>query len=157
MDVEICKNHVLNLWRGGKPLVAAATGKRVSSKSMRIDCIYTPYTRRGGSHTTFMIVEMQNYCMQFMSNVSEKLSAHTYPATTTELIDAYGNLEFDTDDTESFGEVMGRLGETTFHDSEGAQQAALSAMGEGAIGRKGYSDRDAPAVGEQSDAELLSF
>jgi hypothetical protein len=124
---------------------------------MLVNHMGTPYTFRVDSHTTFMIVEMAYLYMQFMSDVSEKLSLHTYPATTTELVDAYGNIEFDTDDTESFGEVMSRLGETTFQDSEGAQQAALSAMGEGAIGRKGYSDRDAPAVGEQSDAELLSF
>ncbi|MFC7228813.1 DUF2795 domain-containing protein [Salinirubellus salinus] len=95
--------------------------------------------------------------MQFMADVGEKLDAHSYPATTTELIEAYGEMEFDTDDTESLGEVLGRLGEETYQDSEGARLAALSAVGEGAIGRKGYSDRDAPTVGENSEADLLSF
>jgi hypothetical protein len=95
--------------------------------------------------------------MRFMADVSEKLDAHSYPATTTELVEAYGELEFDTEDGESFGDVMGRLGEETFEDSEGARLAALSAVGEGAIGRKGYSDRDAPTVGEEADRELVSF
>lgn len=95
--------------------------------------------------------------MRFMTDVGEKLDAHSYPATTTELVEAYGEMEFDTDDCESFGEVMERLGEETFEDSEAARLAALSAVGDGAIGRKGYSDRDAPTVGEESEADLLSF
>ena len=95
--------------------------------------------------------------MRFMANVGEKLDAHSYPATTAELVEAYGEMEFDTEDGESFGDVMGRLGEATFEDSEGARLAALSAVSEGAVGRKGYSDRDAPAVGEEADRDLLSF
>lgn len=95
--------------------------------------------------------------MRFMADVGEKLDAHSYPATTTELIEAYGEMEFDTDECESFGEVMERLGEETFENSESARLAALSAVGDGAIGRKGYSDRDAPTVGEESEADLLSF
>lgn len=95
--------------------------------------------------------------MRFMADVGEKLDAHSYPATTTELVEAYGEMEFDTEDGESFGDVLGRLGEETFEDSESARLAALSAVGDGAIGRKGYSDRDAPTVGENSEAELLSF
>jgi hypothetical protein len=95
--------------------------------------------------------------MRFMANVGEKLDAHSYPATTAELVEAYGEMEFDTEDGESFGDVMRRLGDATFEDSESARLAALSAVGDGAIGRKGYSDRDAPAVGEEADRDLLSF
>lgn len=96
--------------------------------------------------------------MRFMTNVSEKLDAHQYPATTSELIEAYGEVEFDIDNgSETFGEAMARLGEETFEDSHAAQLAACSAVGEGAIGRKGYSDRDAPTVGEETGHEQLSF
>jgi len=92
-----------------------------------------------------------------MADVSEKLDAHSYPATTSELVEAYGEIEFDTDQAESFGEALSRLGEETYKDSEAARLATISAVGEAAIGRKGYSDRDAPAVGEDSEADLLSF
>jgi len=95
--------------------------------------------------------------MRFMADVSEKLDAHSYPATTTELVEAYGELEFDAEDCGSFGDVMSRLSEETYEDSESARLATLSAVGEGAIGRKGYSDRDAPAVGEEADHDLVSF
>jgi len=95
--------------------------------------------------------------MQFMADIGEKLNAHSYPATTSELVEAYGEMEFDADECEPLGEVLERLGEETFEDSEAARTAALSAVGEGAIGRKGYSDRDAPTVGEDTENELLSF
>jgi hypothetical protein len=95
--------------------------------------------------------------MQCISTICEELSTHEYPATKAELVEAYGSVKCDTENPDSFGEVMGRLGETTFHDEDAAKEATLSVMSEAAIGRKGYSDRDAPTVGEQSDAEILSF
>jgi hypothetical protein len=97
-------------------------------------------------------------CMRFMADVGEKLDAHSYPATTEELIEAYGDVEFDIDNgTETFGEAMNRLSEDTFVDSEDARTAAASVVGEDAVGRKGYSDRDPPTIGEESEADLLSF
>lgn len=96
--------------------------------------------------------------MRFMTQVGEKLDTHSYPATTSELIEAYGEMEFDLENgSETFGEAMARLGEETFEDSDGARLAAYSAVGEAAIGRKGYSDRDAPTVGEDSPHDQLSF
>jgi hypothetical protein len=95
--------------------------------------------------------------MQFMDTVGEKLDAHSYPATTEELIEAYGELEFDLDGNETFGEAMARLSNDTYHDSEDARNAAFSAVGEAAIGRKGYSDREPPMIGEETGHEMLSF
>jgi len=95
--------------------------------------------------------------MQFMNDVGQKLDAHSYPATTSELIDAYGETQFEMDDAESLGDALSRLAEETYDSSEAARLATISAVGAGAIGRKGYSDRDAPAVGENSEAEILSF
>jgi hypothetical protein len=93
--------------------------------------------------------------MRFMTDADANLEDHSYPATATELIDAYGETELDLQDgSETFGEVLGRLGETTYQDAEGAKLAARSAVSEEAIGRKGYSDRDAPAIGEDGPAPL---
>lgn len=92
-----------------------------------------------------------------MSEVGEKIDAHTYPATTEELVEEYGEMEFDLPNgTETFGEAMGRLGEETFQSSEEARLSAYQAMSSKAIGRKHYSDRDAPTVGENG-RDQLSF
>ncbi|MFB6119284.1 DUF2795 domain-containing protein [Halosegnis sp.] len=93
--------------------------------------------------------------MRFIDDADAELDAHNYPATGEELIDAYGETELDLPNgSETFGEVMGRLGDTTYENSEDAKLAALSAVSEEAIGRKGYSDRDAPAIGEQGPTQL---
>lgn len=93
--------------------------------------------------------------MRFMTDADADLEDHSYPATATELIDAYGETELDLQNgSETFGEVLGRLGETTYQNAEDAKLAARSAVSEGAIGRKGYSDRDAPAIGEDRPTQL---
>lgn len=93
--------------------------------------------------------------MRFLEEADADLDAHSYPATATELIDAYGETELDLQDgSETFGEVLGRLGETTYQDAEDAKLAAKSAVSEEAIGRKGYSDRDAPSIGEDRPTPL---
>lgn len=95
--------------------------------------------------------------MRFMADLDAKLDAHSYPATSDELIEAYGDtvLEFQ-DGSETFGEVLARMGEYTYEDSESAQLATMQAVSSGAVGRVGYSDRDAPCIGE-SGPEQVSF
>ena len=95
--------------------------------------------------------------MRFMADIDAKLDAHTYPATSEELIEAYGEtvLEFQ-DGSETFREVLSRLGEYTYEDSESARLATWQAVSSGAVGRVGYSDRDAPCIGE-SGPEQVSF
>lgn len=95
--------------------------------------------------------------MKFMANVAEKFDAHSYPATTEELIDAYGEMELDhPNGTETLGDVLARLGSETFECSEDARFAAYSAVGADAVGRKHYSDRDPTALGEDGP-DPLSF
>jgi molybdopterin converting factor small subunit len=95
--------------------------------------------------------------MRFMANVDEQLDAHSYPTTTAELVEAYGEQELElADGSETFGEVVGRLGEQTFEDAEEVRLTAYSAVSEGAVGRQNYSDRDAPGIGE-SGHEQVSF
>jgi hypothetical protein len=95
--------------------------------------------------------------MQLLANVDEEIAAHSFPATTEELVAEYGHLELELPNgEETFGEALGRLGETTFEDAEDARQAAYSAVSSDAIGRANYSDRDAPSIGEDGP-EQLSF
>ena len=95
--------------------------------------------------------------MRLLSNVDEKIDAHSFPATTEELVAEYGDLELELPNgEETFGEALGRLGETTFEDADDARQAAYSVVSSDAIGRANYSDRDAPSIGEDGP-EQLSF
>ncbi|MFW5964773.1 MAG: DUF5789 family protein [Natronomonas sp.] len=95
--------------------------------------------------------------MQLLANVDDRIDAHTYPATATELIEEYGDLELEVPNgEETFGEALGRLGDTTFEDADDARLAAYSAVSKNAIGRENYSDRDAPSIGENGP-EQVSF
>lgn len=86
--------------------------------------------------------------MQFMADIDERLDAHSYPVTADELIDAYGDLELALPNgSETFGDALSRVESTTFETAEEARLTAYSAVSEGAIGRKHYSDRDPTALG----------
>lgn len=90
-------------------------------------------------------------------DLSERLAEHDYPASTEELIDAYGEHTLDFQDGESsFREVMEGY-EDTFESAEAVQQAVLDMVGSEAVGREGYSDRTPPATGEESQHDQESF
>lgn len=93
--------------------------------------------------------------MRLLANAEEKLDTHSFPATTAEVIAEYGEVELDLPNgSETLGDALSRLGDETFPDAESAKTAARSAVSEKAIGRKGYSDRDSPAVGEDGPDQL---
>lgn len=93
--------------------------------------------------------------MRFMTEVTERIDAHSFPATTQELIDAYGTIEIDLPNgSETFGDTMGPFESQTFETAEDARLTAYSALGEAAIGRKGYSDRDPTALGEDGHEQM---
>ena len=103
------------------------------------------------------VLRLSRFTMRFMADLDAKLDAHSYPATSEELIEAYGDVEFELQNgTETFREAMERLGEYTYEDSESARLAAWQAVSDKAVGRVGYSDRDAPCIGE-SGPEQVSF
>jgi hypothetical protein len=104
-----------------------------------------------------MKVRERGVDMELLANVDDRIDAHTYPATATELIEEYGELELEVPNgEETFGEALGRLGDTTFEDADDARLAAYSAVSKNAIGRENYSDRDAPSIGENGP-EQVSF
>lgn len=93
-----------------------------------------------------------------LNRTGEAIEAHEYPATSTELIETHGEELIElTDGIETFGEVLGRLGETTYDDAEDVQEALFSAVGADAVGRRYYSDRDPGTPGERGGPDLVSF
>lgn len=90
--------------------------------------------------------------------VDELVRTHDYPATTEDLIEAHGDrtLEFQ-NGSETVGEALAHLPEETFTTPEEAGFALYAAVGEGAIGRVGYSDRDPTPPGSPHGPRILSF
>jgi len=90
-----------------------------------------------------------------LTAATEQLKNHEYPATTEELIEAYGETELVLPNgTESLGEVLGRLGNDTFESAADAHMAAYGAVSSKGIGRKYYSDRDPVGPGEDGPDPL---
>lgn len=86
--------------------------------------------------------------MRSIRAATEALSEHSYPATTDALVEAYGDLVLEhPSGTETLGEALSRVGPETYESADDAQLATMSAVGAGAIGRKGYSDRDPVPIG----------
>jgi len=95
--------------------------------------------------------------MRPLATIDERIDAHNFPATSEELIAEHGDVEIEfPNGNETFGDALGRLGETTFEDAEDARLAAYSTVSKGAIGRPNYSDRDSPSIGE-TGPEPVSF
>ena len=93
--------------------------------------------------------------MRFMNGADERLGAHSYPTTTADLIETHGDLEIAfPNGTETLGDVFGRVDESTFETAEEARLMLYSALGDAAIGRKFYSDRDPTALGEDGHEQV---
>ena len=85
------------------------------------------------------------------------IDGHEYPATSDELIEAYGDAEIELQDgTETVATVLGRLGAETYRSAEDVRNALRTGVSHKAIGRRFYSDRDAYAVAENGP-EQVSF
>lgn len=90
--------------------------------------------------------------------LAQHLEDHTYPATNDELVDAYGEsvLTFQNGE-QTLQEVFEPMATESFDSPEDARLTIFNRVNEQAIGRKGYSDRDPPALGEESDHQGESF
>jgi len=85
------------------------------------------------------------------------LSAQEFPCSGRELIDACGDREVEHQrGVTRFGDLFEPLAEQQFDSPGAVHQAVLSVIGEEAVGRKGYSDRD-PTRRDEPDAEDRSF
>lgn len=95
--------------------------------------------------------------MRIFTEANERFETHSYPATTQELIEEYGDLELALPNgTETVGTALSRLDNETYANANAAQLAMYGAVSDKAIGRKYYSDRDPVAPGEDGP-DPLSF
>ncbi|WP_302082752.1 DUF5789 family protein [Salinibaculum rarum] len=87
--------------------------------------------------------------MRLVSSVDDSFATHTFPTTTAEFVEEHGHKELELPNgAATLEEVLSCLPNEDFETEEDARLAVYSALGEEAIGRKGYSDRDATAPGE---------
>lgn len=104
-----------------------------------------------------MNVPEESAYMRLLSDLDDQIGAHSYPATTEEVIEAYGDVELELPNgDERLADVLGRVGSETFESADDVRMATLSAVSSNAIGRKGYSDRDPTHFGEEGH-EQVSF
>jgi hypothetical protein len=84
---------------------------------------------------------------------NDPIETLAYPATTAEIVEQYGDRELELRrGSERLGDVLGRLGSERFDSPAEVRLSIRSAVGAGAIGRRMYSDRDPPTVGEDGPA-----
>jgi hypothetical protein len=92
-----------------------------------------------------------------LNGASDLIDNATYPATSDDFIDNYGTHVIELQQgEETLGEVLSRLGSETYESPADVYAAVFSAVSHEAIGRRFYSDRDAPTVGE-SGPQQVSF
>lgn len=90
-----------------------------------------------------------------LHDTNELFTGHEYPATTSDLIDEYGESRFELQNgSETVGEVLSRLGEQTYESPEDATEAVFCGVSHRAIGRRFYSDRDPTCIGEDGPVQI---
>lgn len=90
--------------------------------------------------------------------LEDKLDEHAYPATNEELVEIYGEYALELPDgSESLEELLGATSNETYNSPAEARQAIFNMVDSRAIGRKFYSDRTPPALGETREDEQISF
>jgi len=88
--------------------------------------------------------------MKVAGSLDDPFEAHSFPTTTFELIEDHGDVELALPNgAVTLGEALAHLPDETLASEEEARLTAYAALGEEAIGRKGYSDRDPTAFGER--------
>lgn len=101
--------------------------------------------------------EARKHGIEF-GDLNAALESHEYPASVTELIDAYGEYELGlSNGTQQFKVLLEPLGELTFESAEEVKQTIYSQVGSDAVGREDYTDRGTSPVGmsEQDDPNSI--
>ncbi|MFT4921987.1 MAG: hypothetical protein ACI8XM_001195 [Haloarculaceae archaeon] len=87
--------------------------------------------------------------MRIAKDAEQSFENHTFPSTTAEVVEEHGDVEMELPNGEvTLGNVLETVPDEDFETEEDARLAAYGALGEEAIGRKGYSDRDPACIGE---------
>ena len=87
-------------------------------------------------------------------DLTDDIETETYPLSNEDLLDQYGDREV----THANGSVTVRelvepMEEVTYESADEVQQELLNMVGEGAVGRKEYSDRGVQTQGEDYEEE----
>jgi hypothetical protein len=90
-----------------------------------------------------------------LNGTSEIIEDANYPATSEEFISTHGThtIELQSGE-ETLGDVLSRIGAETYESPADVYDAVFMAVGHEAIGRRFYSDRDAPTVGENGPQQV---
>jgi hypothetical protein len=87
--------------------------------------------------------------MRLVNAAEDSFATHSFPSTTAEFVEEHGHIELELPNGAStVADVFERLPNEQLTTEEDARLSIYSALGEEAIGRKGYSDRDATCPGE---------
>lgn len=87
--------------------------------------------------------------MKLAGSLEDPFEAHSYPTTTAELVESHGDVELALPNgAVTLGEALAHLPDEVLETPEEARLTTYGALGEDAIGRKGYSDRDPTSLGE---------
>lgn len=106
----------------------------------------------------FIIIYSHGQHVMFRDDTTDLIENHEYPATTEELIEAYGGRTLDLPNgTESLEEILDRPATETFESAQEARETVYASVSQKAIGRVGYSDRDPTPLGAPYAPEQLSF
>ena len=93
--------------------------------------------------------------MRFARTEDEPFTTHTFPSTTEEFLADQGDVELELPNGDvTLKEVLETLPNEQFQTEEDARYSTYSVLGEEAIGRKGYSDRDPVCPGEDGHDQL---
>ena len=86
----------------------------------------------------------------------DEMESLSYPIDNDELLAEHGDAELELqNDTTTLDAVLGPLrdDDQTYHDAEELETMIMNMVGDDAIGRKNYSDRDPSGIGEERPAE----
>lgn len=90
--------------------------------------------------------------------LARDLEDHQYPTTSDELVEQYGDAVLDLPNGEQrLRELFELVPEERLDSAADARAAIFNTVGDSAIGRKGYSDRTPPALGEREEWPHESF
>lgn len=88
--------------------------------------------------------------MRVMRNAEKSVTMHTFPCLLSEFVAEHGDVELELPNGAArLDDVLEAIPEETLETEEDAWLTIYGALGEDAIGRKGYSDRDAVSPGEK--------
>ncbi|SIS18818.1 Membrane-associated phospholipid phosphatase [Natronorubrum thiooxidans] len=89
-----------------------------------------------------------------LGDLGDALESQTYPVGEDELFEQHGDAEIEMgDETATLEELLEPLNEDEYESADEVTQAIMNMVSDDAIGRKNYSDRTPPAVGEDRQDE----